>query len=296
VLTIAIPTLNRGAVLCDTVTMLLDLGPPADEILIVDQTPEHPAGVAERLRLWTDAGAVRIIRLPEPSITKAMNTALREATQPYVLFLDDDIVPSQHLVRSHLRAFTAGTAAVVGQILQPGDTPEHYDEARLSRGAVRDLEFRFNHDTPREVCNVMAGNLCVDRAAALRVGGFDENFVGAAYRFETDFALRLIAHGGVILFQPEASIRHLKAPAGGTRSHGDHRTSSSPAHSVGDYYFALRHVPHFWRYTGRRLGKNLLTRYHASHPWSIPGKLIGEIRGLILARRLAKRRVSGKGE
>jgi GT2 family glycosyltransferase len=286
VLTIAIPTYERGMVLCDTIEHLLALDPRADEIVIVDQTPVHPADVTARLEAWERAGAIRVIRLDAPSIPRAMNTALREASNDRVLFLDDDIIPSPRLVAAHDAAWTDDTIwAVAGQVLQPGETPAHFDEATLRRGFLRDLEFRFTHDTACEVQNVMAGNLCVDRARALAIGGFDERYTAVAYRFETDFALRLVAAGGRIRYEPAAAIHHLKVPGGGVRMWGDHRTSTSPAHSMGDYYFARKHVPAFWRYTARRLRNNVATRFHLRHPWTIPGKLIGELRGLIRALR-----------
>lgn len=285
-LTIAIPTYGRGAILCETIAMLLALDPPADEILIVDQTPSYPEEIAAVLSDFASRGAIRIVRLGQPSIPRAMNTALAEAGNRYVLFLDDDIIPARDLVGAHLRAIEeSGATAIAGQVLQPGETPEHFDEATLRRGFVRDLEFRFSHDTATDVRNVMAGNLCVDRERALAIGGFDERYTAAAYRFETDFALRLIAAGGRIRFEPAASIRHLKAPGGGVRMFGDHRTSASPAHTIGDYTFARRHVPHFWRYVAQRLRKNVLTRFHLTHPWAIPFKVVGELRGLWRAMR-----------
>jgi GT2 family glycosyltransferase len=287
VLTIAIPTYERGAVLCDTIELLLALEPRADEIVIVDQTPAHPPDVAARLEAWERTNAIRVIRLQRPSITRAMNTALAEAKNERVLFLDDDIIPTPQLAGAHDAAFAdASVWAVVGQVLQPGETPGHFPDAELRRGFVRDLEFRFTHDTACDVQNVMAGNLSVDRAHALAIGGFDERYSAVAYRFETDFALRLVAAGGRIRYEPAASIRHLKAPGGGVRMWGDHRTSASPAHSMGDYYFARKHVPAFWPYVARRLRNNIATRYHLRHPWTIPAKVVGELRGLVRALRL----------
>lgn len=285
-LTIAIPTYGRGAVLCETIEMLLALEPRASEIVIVDQTPSYPAEIAARLRQWEERGAIRVFRLERPSIPRAMNTALAEARDQFVLFLDDDIIPAPDLVGAHLRAAQeTGATAIAGQVLQPGERPEHFDEATLRRGFVRDLEFRFNHDTATGVQNVIACNLCVDRERALAIGGFDERYTTVAYRFESDFALRLTAAGGSIRFEPAASIRHLKSPGGGVRMWGDHRTSASPAHSVGDYTFARRHVSSFWRYVAVRLRKNILTRFHLTHPWTIPPKAIGELRGLLGALR-----------
>jgi GT2 family glycosyltransferase len=285
VLTIAIPTFERGAVLCDTIEQLLALEPPADEIVIVDQTRVHPPEVAARLDAWERARNIRVIRLDAPSIPRAMNTALREAKTTHVLFLDDDIIASPQLIAAHEAAYVEGIWAVAGQVLQPGETPGHFDDTELRRGFVRDLEFRFTHDTACDVQNVMAGNLSVDRARALSIGGFDERYSAVAYRFETDFALRLIAAGGRIRYEPAASIRHLKAPGGGVRVWGDHRTSASPVHSMGDYSFARRHVPSFWRYVARRLRTNIVTRFHLRHPWTIPAKVVGELRGLVRAFR-----------
>lgn len=283
-LTIAIPTLNRGEIVVNTVESLLALRPAPSAIIVADQTPRHPDPVERRLREWNGAATIAWLRLAEPSIPAAMNEALRRATTEIVLFLDDDVVPAPELLHAHLEAHRDPSIwAVAGQVLQPGEAPADHPPA------ANDLEFRFNGTAACLVTNVMAGNLSVKRAEALRLGGFDENFIGAAYRFETDFAARLCRAGGKILFQPRASLRHLKLGTGGLRTYGDHMTAASPLHSVGDYYYAAWHVPRFWEYALRRLCRNVLTRYHARHPWTIPAKLIGEFRGLLLARRLYRR-------
>jgi GT2 family glycosyltransferase len=272
-ITIAIPTYNRQEIAVQTVERLLPLGAP---IVVVDQTaaPHEPLA----------ALPIRLIRLPEPSIPRAMNIAVEAAQSDVVLFLDDDVIPSAALLDAHAAAHRDPEVwAVVGQILQPGQTPARVDQP------ADNLEFRFHADEGRLVTNVMAGNLSVKRDRFLELGGFDENFVGVAYRFESDFALRVAAAGGKILFEPRASIDHLKLSTGGLRSFGDHRTSASPMHSVGDYYFALQHRPPLWRYALRRLRANVVTRFHLTHPWTIPGKLIGELRGLLLARHLHRR-------
>lgn len=269
-ITIAIPTFNRQVIAVETVVRLLPFGVP---IIVVDQTAAAHEPLASL--------PIRLIRLPEPSIPRAMNIAVDAAVTDLVLFLDDDIVPAARLVDAHNEAHRdTDVWAVVGQILQPGQRPEHVVQP------ADDLEFRFHADEGRFVTNVMAGNLSVKRARFVELGGFDENFVGVAYRFESDFALRVAAAGGKIWFEPRASIDHLKLPTGGLRSYGDHRTSASPMHSAGDYYFALHHRRPLWRYALRRLRANVLTRFHARHPWTIPSKIIGELRGLLLARRL----------
>jgi glycosyltransferase involved in cell wall biosynthesis len=275
-ITVAIPTYNRAAIVAETVQRLL---PIAERIVVVDQSAEENAQLAR----WHGEGRITHVRLARPSIPHAMNVALQTATTELVLFLDDDIDPSPALVAAHEAAHAAHEAwAVVGQILQPGEEPLHVEQP------ADDLEFVFRSDEGRWVRNVMAGNLSVRRERAIAIGGFDENFTGAAYRFETDFALRIVEAGGRIWFEPRASLRHLKLSTGGLRSYGDHRSSPSPAHSAGDYYFAIHHRPPLWKYALTRIRKNVVTRFHLTHPWAIPTKLVGELRGIALARRLAE--------
>lgn len=282
-ITIAIPTYRRGAILAETLRRLLELTPPADEIVVVDQTPAYPPEIEATL----SSMPIRWIRLPRPSIPHAMNVALREASQPIVLFMDDDVIPSPTLVAEHERAHGDGIWAVAGQVLQPGQREEHFD--RLHGGVLRDLEFPFNHDEACDVENVMAGNLSVDREKALSIGGFDENFSGAAYRFETDFARRIVAAGGRIRYEPRATLHHLHLASGGIRAHGDHRTTASASHTTGDYYFALRHVRPFWPYAVRRFRGNVINRWLLRHPWYLPLRVIAEVRGLFEAGRLYRR-------
>ena len=221
-----------------------------------------------------------------------MNVGLQEAATSVLLFVDDDIVPSQRLLAAHLAAHREESVwAVAGQVIQPWQRPEDAPATCPRAGFCADLDFPFYSIKPDFVQNVMAGNLSVKREHAIRIGGFDENFCGVSYRFETDFARRLIAHGGQIRFAPEASIRHLRAERGGTRSAGSHLTSANPAHGVGDYYFAMLQGRNYetWRYMAWRMTREVTTRFHLRHPWWIPVKLFGEIRAFLWARRLAQR-------
>ena len=287
---IAVPTYQREQVLIDTLGSLLALDPPAAELLVADQTPRHQRAVEQQLRQWEAAGRIRLLRLPNPSVTEAMNTALREAAHPIVLFLDDDIVPHRGLIGAHAGSYgTEAVWAVAGQVLQPGQEPVADPPPFRTRGFRAYLDFPFNSQRRTFVGSVMAGNLSVRRDRALQVGGFDENFVGVAYRFETEFARRLCRCGGTVAFEPAATIRHLRASQGGTRTFGVHLKSASPAHGVGDYYFALRQGVGLGSllYMLRRPFREVCTGFHLRRPWWIPVKLLGELRALLLALWLA---------
>jgi GT2 family glycosyltransferase len=293
---VAIPTYERGDVLVVTVRALVAQRP--GEILVLDQTQTHPSEVESFLADLERQGAIRWEHLPRPAIPPAMNAGLLRATRPLVLYLDDDIVPADNLVAAHAAAYESeSTWAVAGQVLQPGEVPIEPRACR-TQGFGAYLDFPFRSSARAFIQNGMAGNLSVRRDHALAQGGFDENFEGAAYRFETEFCRRLCRAGGRILFEPQASIRHLRAPRGGTRSYGSHLTSGSGAYGVGDYYFALMERAGLasWAYLARRPWREVATRFHLRHPWWIPVKLLGELRGFVRALQLVAhgpRRLSG---
>lgn len=288
---IVVPTYGREEVLIETITSLMKLAPAASEILIVDQTIQHEDRTTRVLRKLEQDVSIRWIRLQHPSIPRAMNIGLQRARSPYVLFVDDDVVPSSTLVGAHRAAHGEGIGGVVGQVLQPGETTSE-DSTPVSRSDLEaDLNFRFNSAKGAWVRSVIACNFSVERKAALAIGGFDENFVGAAYRFETEFARRLWHNGSKVWFEPAATLRHLRARRGGTRARGGHMASCSPHHGVGDYYFALREGRGVARarYIARRPLREIRTRFHLSHPWWIPLKFIGELRAIVQAVQLYRR-------
>jgi GT2 family glycosyltransferase len=279
---VVIATYRREQVLLDTVERLLRARARAREILVVDQTESHAAETADRLRALDGRGEIRWERLDRPLIPHAMNTGLALAREPVVLFLDDDIVPDEGLVAAHARAHAeAVVGAVAGRVVQPWES-----DAGDEPG-----EFRFSSRRRQWVSEFMGGNFSVKRSLALGIGGFDENFVRAAYRFEADFADRLLAAGGRILFEPSASIRHLMASEGGVRAFGRHLRTARPGHAVGEYYYLLRH----WKAgeSVRRLLwrpiRAVRTRHHLRRPWWIPVTLTAEVLGLCWGAGLALR-------
>ena len=289
---IVIPTYGREEVLLKTISALLNLEYPANEIILVDQTADHMPATIAQLHNWHEASAINWLKRTKPSITAAMNHGLVSASNNLVLFLDDDIIPHVGLVLNHAKAhqINSGLWSTVGQVIQPWQKPESIEAPRKLDSLQKDFDFPFNSTLDADVENVMAGNLCVNRERAISVGGFDENFIGVAYRFETDFARRIIKAGGRVHFVGSAGIDHLRVMSGGTRSEGNHMTSASPLHGFGDYYYAFRHGRRgaAWAYSMRRFFREIRTKYHLTHPWWIPVKMVGEARAVLMARRTLK--------
>ena len=278
-LSVVIPTYEREEVLLDTVHLLLALDEPPGELVVVDQTTDHQHSTQQALETLREKGKIRWVRLAEPSIPRAMNAGLKVAQGDIVLFLDDDILPEPGLCSAHILAHQTRTCALVaGRIVQPWQEDDDFSE---------DRHFHFASMRPAWTDEFMGGNFSVRRDMAVTLGGFDENFVMAAYRFEAEFAHRLRAAGGEIYFEPRACIHHLQDQQGGTRSFGNHLTTSSPAHSVGAYYFLLktagvRAIPRM----AERVFRSVVTRHHLKKPWWIPVTWIAELRGLVWAMML----------
>jgi GT2 family glycosyltransferase len=275
-ISVVIPTYRRDQVLVQTLEGLLALAAPPAEIIVVDQSESHDKATERWLNEHSERGSLRWIRLEAPSIPVAMNRGLLEAREPVVLFLDDDIRADPALAEAHARAHESGRYAIVaGRVLQPW-----HDNGGAPLGGFAALE-------PGERKEFMGGNFSVRRDAALRLGGFDENFVRVAYRFEAEFADRVRAAGGAIWFEPGAMIHHLKVPTGGTRTFGDHLRTASPSHTVGEYYYLLRARPAGWlRRMAWRPWRSVATRHHLSRPWWIVPTLIGEALGALWALAL----------
>lgn len=262
---------------------MLALDPAPDEIIIVDQTLLHEPDTETELGSLEKSGSIRWIRLEMPSIPHAMNVGLLEAHHEVVLFTDDDVVPDRKLVAAHTAAHAEeGGGIVAGLVVQPWDKgvpPEKRNPeiSRFSRGPRRRLE------------EFMGGNFSIRRELALRIGGFDENFIMAAYRFEKEFAERVLASGGHIAFEPAAAIEHLQSREGGTRSYGDFLRTIKPTHAVGEYYFHLRstRVPNRCLRIATHPWRAIRTRHHLRRPWWIPVTLVAEASGFCRAVLLA---------
>jgi GT2 family glycosyltransferase len=272
-ISVVIPTYQREQVLIDTTGYLLKQLLGVGELIIVDQTPEHDPAVHAQLDTWERSGTIRWIRLDRPSITRAMNQGWIAAKGSIIAFVDDDIVPDESFVSQHIAAHVQHPGAIVaGRVLQPW----HMNGSQPRTG--------FAADKPAPTTEFMGGNFSLSRRMLIELGGFDENFVHVAYRFEAEFSLRARRAGVPIVFWPEASIEHLKVASGGTRSYGDHLRTIKPSHAVGEYYFLMGSRPSGWfRRMVLRIGRSAVTRHHLRRPWWIPVTIAAEIAGLVWA-------------
>ena len=124
-LSIVVPTHNRrDALVSQTLPAIFDQDFPADEyevIVIVDGSTD---GTAEALRKLQPPCSLRIIEQTNRGPSAARNVGIYAARGDLILFLDDDIICGQHLLKQHVAAHADPEPAVVyGSISVAPETP-----------------------------------------------------------------------------------------------------------------------------------------------------------------------------
>ena len=209
-----IPTYNREKVLCNTISYALDQDFADYEIIVVDQTEKHES--ATNLYLENLPKQAKVISHRPASLPGARNRGIRESRGDIVIMIDDDVIIKRDYISQHLNCYSnADVSGVTGKV-------EQKIKIDIKIPAFLNNEFMkwlpisvFHDDREKEAYRVAGGNFSVKKEYALRVGLFDENFIGTAWGEEYDFSLRLKKVGEKIIFNPNACIFHLNEAEGG---------------------------------------------------------------------------------
>jgi GT2 family glycosyltransferase len=166
---------------------------------------EGAQGVAD-LREHSYPFRVRVLEQPHAGPAAARNRGLTVASEPYVLFLDDDVVPAQELIRRHAEAHNgARDRVVIGPLVAAESRPSpwtRWEWATLAAQYRAMAEGEWQ-PTPRQF---YTGNASVLREHVLAVGGFNPEFRRGE---DVELAWRLHALGLRFIFEPQAEAKHL---------------------------------------------------------------------------------------
>lgn len=201
------PTRGRLRSALRVLAGLADQDYPHDliEVLVILDGPDEEAaavlrgqGYPFRLSVWQQ---------PVRGPAAARNLGLRVARAPFVLFLDDDVIPDAHLVSAHRAAHGDDRSLVViGPLLAPaeGKAPPwiSWEWSTLAEQYRAMLAGEWA-PTPRQF---YTGNASVRRDHLLAVGGFNEAFKRGE---DVELAWRLHSVGLRFVFEPNAIGTHL---------------------------------------------------------------------------------------
>ncbi|MEA2211848.1 MAG: hypothetical protein QOF83_1796, partial [Solirubrobacteraceae bacterium] len=205
--TIVIASRGRPEMLLDTVGSILAGDRVPAEIVVVDQSPDPLAALAD---LEPERGCVlRYVHSATRGLSRARNIGLRLASQPVVVVLDDDMLVLADSLALLIAGRQGRTDTVTsGRLLMA--EPERPGLSQAPGALVTRSEPEvFRGRQPRQV--VPGPNISLPRDVLLSIGGYDER-LGAGTRFpageDHDLSLRLLDAGCEVRHVPGAVVLH----------------------------------------------------------------------------------------
>jgi glycosyltransferase involved in cell wall biosynthesis len=215
---VVIPTMNRTAMLRETLQSLHECEPPPAEVIVVDA--DSGASARDVVAEFQDdrAPAVRYLNT-EPSLTAQRNRGIDEAGGDVIVFLDDDVDLPASLFAQLAHAYAdpalvGATGHIVERQPRRLGGPTSPIRALLHRG--REGTFtRFGYpryirhvDRDHDVEYMLGCFMSARREPAAEVR-FDELLTGYALAEDEDFSYRL-SRRGRIRYLPGIVVHHKK--------------------------------------------------------------------------------------
>lgn len=181
---VVVPTLGRPSLAVCLRALAASEGPRPRRIILVD---DRPLDVCDPLPVEIPdafAGLVEVLPGCARGPAAARNTGWRAAPEPWIAFLDDDVVPGPGwaaALAADLAAAPPDTAGVQGRVtvpLPPDRRPTDWERNTAGLAAARWI----------------TADMAYRRVALEAAGGFDERFP-RAFREDADLALRLVDAG-----------------------------------------------------------------------------------------------------
>jgi GT2 family glycosyltransferase len=207
-ISIIVPTHNRLPYLRECLGALARQTFPAGRMEVVVVADGCSDGTGAALAEAAYPFSLSVLSQPGSGPSTARNRGAEAARAPLLLFLDDDVVPSEGLVAAHVGAHLGEepTVAVGPYPLDPPRPGDFLMEV-LHGYWVRKLDELASPDHRPDFRDVVSGNLSLPASLFRRVGGF-----AAAFTRLEDYELgvRLFDLGIRYVYVPEAHARHLE--------------------------------------------------------------------------------------
>ncbi len=220
-LTVIIASYGRPGALHELLEGLLRQSPSPDEIIAVNQQPDPLDPFTARLRVLASDSRIRLLEPAYANAQRARNLAISEARGDILILLDDDVRIPPDFVEKHLRNYENDPSldGVAGQVLEPGQEPTDQLPPSFHWPHNGWMFFPLNFAKRSATINWPSCNASIRRELAIKVGGFDEQFVRTWWD-DTDFSWRLHKAGAKIVYDPAATLVHLRIASGGKRPAG----------------------------------------------------------------------------
>ncbi|MEG9328943.1 glycosyltransferase [Salinimicrobium catena] len=205
---VVIPTMNRQDFVFQLLKDFQNQSYPVHEVVIVDATQPK-----DRKEIYNEAtlNYKLIVKWQESKGScRARNEAIKLCTGEYIIFADDDIRVPSDFVENHLKYLkTYNAEACTGLDITASSISDD----------LEDLATKYSY-LPEKIKHAGAtqhfsnANSCVKKEWVDKLHGNDVRFDGG-YGEDSDFGLRLLKQGVILLYNPFAVNLHLKPSFGG---------------------------------------------------------------------------------
>lgn len=204
-LSVVIPTFNRRDRLARVVSALERQTVPASEFEVVIVDDGSTDGSAEWLESRKTPYTLRVKRQANAGPARARNAGVEMAQGELVLFIDDDVEPSEVLLAEHLASHAADADVVV---IGPLCSLDSYEQPWVAWEQAK-IEAQYQAmergDWAPTFRQFWTGNASVARAHVLAAGGFDPSYLRAE---DVELGVRLKQRGVGFRFNPRARGLH----------------------------------------------------------------------------------------
>jgi glycosyltransferase involved in cell wall biosynthesis/GT2 family glycosyltransferase len=216
---VVIPTWNGQELLAMSLPPLAaaigEHGHPDDEVLVVDNASEDDS-LAYLESLRDEMPFLRVIRMERnEGFAGATNEGARQARNPVLLLLNNDMVVEPDFIQPLLDAFAEepGAFGVSSQIdfIDPGKPRWETGKvhAEFERGCVKLFHLdRFEEDLHYPIFFAGGGASAYDRSRFLELGGFDEEVFSPVYIEDVDLGYRAWRRGWPSVLAPASRVHH----------------------------------------------------------------------------------------
>jgi glucosyl-dolichyl phosphate glucuronosyltransferase len=221
-LTVAVPTRDRQERLLGALEAIATELRPEDELLVVDNGSTDETGAAAEAFL-ADVPGGRLVSEPAGGLSGARNRALREARNPVVCFVDDDVRVQPGWLAALRNAWSESepnVACIGGPLLPDWQAPRPAWLADYLLYVISILDLggdRRRLDQAPRVGYAWGGNMSIRVEPALSLGSFDPDRgvrpEDPSDRGEEEELQRRFARAGFeTWYEPAAAASHLVPP------------------------------------------------------------------------------------
>lgn len=216
---VIVPTCGRDESLVGAIEGLFAQDYPHYEVLVIDQSEAHDEKTQRFLK--ENCARFRYYKFSPPNLPQARNRGADFASGEIILFCDDDVLVGKNFIMAHaLNYEDKAVGAVGGKITGSGSEskPLKILPAVIAGGKVGlsgRYFFNWESDKKRFIFSGRGANLSVRKSLFVSLGGFDCRYAGTYAYEDVDFCYRLRNSGYRIIFEPQASLKHLALDKGG---------------------------------------------------------------------------------